>query len=379
MKTNIIKQPTTTMTNPNAPIDSDNPQRAAIVTATATPQLKLGLDVHLSFIMVVVQEGHLTPKAPRKMDSYELIKAVRAWRSEGYQVHSVQESCGMGFTLHRALEAAGVHSLVITPILLNERNTRRKTDKLDARALCCRLSRYLDGNREELRPIRIPSEEEQRAREVSRRREFFQREIRRLANRGNALVMEYCYQSLPKGWWGPRKWKILIGLDPWVRERLAELRELIISFKKQFDALTLELQERVRHQPIPLGLGALTLAVLDAEICNWNRFSNRKSVGSYTGCCPGVHGSGGHERYGHIDRCGNPRVRRQLVEAVWRLLKWQPQWHARKKHLPRLMDSVAQRKKVVVALARQLAIDVWRWRTGRCTLEDLGLVSTIVL
>ena len=164
------------MTNPNSLIDLDNLQRAAIVTATATPQLKLGLDVHLSFIMVVVQEGHLTPKAPRKMDSFELIKAVRAWRSEGYQIHSVQESCGMGFTLHRALEAAGVHSLVITPILLNERNTRRKTDKLDARALCCRLSRYLDGNREELRPIRIPSEEEQRAREVSRRREFFQRE-----------------------------------------------------------------------------------------------------------------------------------------------------------------------------------------------------------
>jgi transposase len=171
----------------------------------------------------------------------------------------------------------------------------------------------------------------------------------------------------------------LIGLDPWVREQLAELRELIIPFKKKFDALTLQLKGRVRQQPIPLGLGALTLAVLDAEICDWKRFSNRKSVGSYTGCCPGVHGSGGHERYGHIDRCGNPRVRRQLVEAVWRLLKWQPQWHARKKHLPRLMDSVAQRKKVVVALARQLAIDVWRWRTGRCTLEDLGLVATIDL
>jgi len=26
----------------------------------------------------------------------------------------------------------------------------------------------------------------------------------------------------------------------------------------------------------------------------------------------------------------------------------------------------------VVALARQLAIDLWRWRTGRATLGDLG-------
>jgi hypothetical protein len=41
----------------------------------------------------------------------------------------------------------------------------------------------------------------------------------------------------------------------------------------------------------------------------------------------------------------------------------------------KLGDGAAMRKKTVVALARQLAIDLWRWRTGRCTLTDLGLVS----
>ena len=30
----------------------------------------------------------------------------------------------------------------------------------------------------------------------------------------------------------------------------------------------------------------------------------------------------------------------------------------------------AMRKKTVIALARQLAIDLWRWRTGRCTMAD---------
>jgi hypothetical protein len=30
------------------------------------------------------------------------------------------------------------------------------------------------------------------------------------------------------------------------------------------------------------------------------------------------------------------------------------------------------RKKTVIALARQLAIDLWRWRTGRCTMAELG-------
>jgi hypothetical protein len=33
------------------------------------------------------------------------------------------------------------------------------------------------------------------------------------------------------------------------------------------------------------------------------------------------------------------------------------------------------RKKTVVALARQLAVDLWRWRTGRCSLAQLGLLN----
>ena len=35
----------------------------------------------------------------------------------------------------------------------------------------------------------------------------------------------------------------------------------------------------------------------------------------------------------------------------------------------------ALRKKTVVALARQLAVDLWRWRTGRASLAELGLLN----
>ena len=41
----------------------------------------------------------------------------------------------------------------------------------------------------------------------------------------------------------------------------------------------------------------------------------------------------------------------------------------------KLADGPSMRKKTVVALAPQLAVDLWRWRTGRCTLADLGLVA----
>ncbi len=342
------------------------------VVDPAKPALKLGLDVHLEFLMAVAQRDHAAPQAPRKFTREHLVAQVRKWVAEGLTVFCVQEACGFGFVLHRELVAAGAQSFLITPIALNG---KRKTDKLDARALCLRLSRWVDGNRDELSPIRIPSATEQHRREGTRRREFLTGEIRRLANRGHGQVAEYCHVKLMHRWWGPRNWKKLATLDPWVLAVLAELRELILAVEAQLLKLEAELIAQVKDQPRPKALGELTLVILDAEMCDWHRFGNRKQIGSYTGCCPGEHSSGGKRRVGSIDRMGNGRVRTVLVEAVWRFLRWQPGWKAAQRLKVKLTSGTALKKKTVIALARQLAIDLWRWRTGRCTLEELGWVA----
>ena len=57
----------------------------------------------------------------------------------------------------------------------------------------------------------------------------------------------------------------------------------------------------------------------------------------------------------------------------------QPGW----KRLLRVMERLkggdgsraANKKKIAVALARELAVDLWRLNTGRSTLEALGLTS----
>jgi transposase len=365
--------PTSTADKPvvTRPVPPRQPLPTAVIDP-AKPLLKLGLDVHLEFIMAVAQKGHAQPHAPRKFTRAELITQVGKWVAEGFQVFCVEESCGFGFVLHRELVAAGAQSFLITPIALNG---ARKTDKLDARALCLRLSRWLDGNRDELAPIRIPSETEQRKREGTRRRKFLGRLIRMLGNRGHGQVSEYQHVKLPGRWWGARNWKKLEALDPWVRARLSELRELILALEAQLTALETELVARVKAQPIPKGLGEITLVTVDGEVCDWGRFNNRKAIGSYTGCCPGEHSSGGKQRLGNIDRMGNGRVRTLLVEAVWRLLRWQPNWVAAQRMKGKLAGGGALKKKTVVALARLLAIDLWRWRTGRATFEDLGWVA----
>jgi len=358
-----------------APKPAILPPRQPLPTAVVEPNkpiLKLGLDVHLEFIMAVAQRGHASAQAPRKFTPDQLVLYVRKCVAEGLQVFCVEESCGFGFVLHRQLVAAGAQSFLITPMALNG---RRKTDQLDARALCLRLSRWLDGNRDELSPIRIPTQAEQRLRETSRRRQFLGREIRCLANRGHGQVAEYCHRQLPHHWWGPRNWKKLARLDPWVLGVLEKLRELIIALEAQARELLGELKARVKGQVIPKGLGELTLVTVDNEVCDWGRFYNRKQIGSYTGCCPGEHSSGGKRRVGGIDRLGNGRVRALLVESVWRFLRWQPGWKAAQRMKVKLADGSSMRKKTVVALARQLAIDLWRWRTGRATLADLGWIA----
>jgi len=380
MKTYLL-QPTMTATIVKPTAAQGKPAPAVVPPFQPLPSplvipdqrsLFLGLDVHLESIMAVVQRNHSSPLAPRKFTREQLVEQVRKWVAEGWVVYSLQESCGFGFVLHRQLVAAGAQSFLMTPIALNG---QRKTDKLDARALCLRLSRWVAGNKDELTPIRIPSEAEQRSRETTRRREFLAREIRCIANRGHGQVAEYCHLKLMHRWWGPRNWPKLAQLDPWVLGVLSKLRDLILALEIQLEELLTQLKTRLKGQSRPKGLGELTLVTLDAEVCDWKRFYNRKQVGSYTGCCPGEHSSGNTRRVGSIDRMGNGRVRALLVEAVWRFQTWQPNWHAALRVKTKFGSGTAMKKKTVIALARQLAIDLWRWRTGRCTMPDLGWVA----
>lgn len=366
MKT-IIQHPTPhTETDNNPSAVADKPAVRHVFT--------LGLDLDLRYVVTALQcdQGVIPPA--RKYTRAQLVAWVQEKVQAGHVVRTVYECCGFGYTLHEQLTAAGAHSLLTTPMRLSL-DRRRKNDRLDARELCVRLSRYHAGHRHELRPIRIPTRAEVQRRELGRQREFWKREVRRLENHGRALRIEHEHETLPAGWAGPRKWKALAKeCSDFVRGQLEPVAQEIRNCKGQLERLTQELAALVAAEPIPHGLGALTVALLDGEVCDWQRFKQRKAVGSYTGCCPSEHSSGGVQRFGGIDRHGNARVRVLLVEAVWRLLKWQPGWHARQKWLAKLQHGTSLKKKSAVALARQLAIDLWRWRTGRATAAELGWI-----
>jgi hypothetical protein len=65
-------------------------------------------------------------------------------------------------------------------------------------------------------------------------------------------------------------------------------------------------------------------------------------------------------------------VRYMLVEMTWRLVRWQPDYPPIQK-LRRGLLSKRGKRRLVVAAARRLAIDLWRLATGRATAPALGL------
>src|SRR5947208_8577078 len=76
----------------------------------------------------------------------------------------------------------------------------------------------------------------------------------------------------------------------------------------------------------PKGLGSLTRAVAQREVCDWNRFANKGQVSRYCRLTPSLHNSGATCRQVAIDKHGNPRLRTLAVEAAWRMLVFQPDY-----------------------------------------------------
>jgi transposase len=131
--------------------------------------IKLGIDVHQDFYVVVMQEEGSNPKPPQRFGKEAFLYwAARLKEKRGAEIYAVYEACGFGFALQRRLSALSIQCYVVCPQKLDERNKRVKTDSLDAKALCLRLDRFVQGNKEALALVRVPTEEEEQARAIQK-------------------------------------------------------------------------------------------------------------------------------------------------------------------------------------------------------------------
>lgn len=301
---------------------------AAVVVAPSI--IYLGMDVHKESITIAVLPTDA--KGPTQVDRLpndipKVKRYLERVQSRG-EIRACYEASGAGYVLHRAMREWGIACDVIAPSLIPKRpGVQRKHDKYDAAELA-RL--YRAG---ELTPVRIPSEAEERVRDVVRCRETFQREILKsrhyilkfLARRG------FVFRE-GTNWCGPHlKWLQHLTtehapLEPADRLVFREYHALLLYKLQRRDELDREI---VRLAELPTlkpvvqrlqcfrGISLHSAMVLATEISDWRRFERPGQLASYVGLVMREHSSGGTERRGSITKAGNSHCRHVLVQAAW--------------------------------------------------------------
>ncbi|MFA5265446.1 MAG: IS110 family transposase, partial [Opitutaceae bacterium] len=335
--------------------------------------VKLGQDLHAAQATVAVQLDGSLPKRAQVILIGRYIAWVKALQAEypNAKFYSCYEAGPCGYWLHRELTALGVINVVTAPTNLSG---RRKTDKRDARKLVEALDRYVSGNTDAFSVVTVPTPEQEQRRSLPRHRATLIKQRKRCIQQGGSLLLQHGLR-LGGVWRTKREWVQLQASQPsWIIRRLADYKQAAELYDEQIADVDRQIEELGKELKIsaPKGVGLLTCLILLLETINWSRFKNRRQVSSYTGLCPSEFTTGETRKQGSVDKHGNPRVRHALIEAVWRLLRYQPSYPPLRKLIE--AQNPRARRKAAVAVARRLAVDLWRLATGQTTPEKLGLI-----
>jgi transposase len=290
----------------------------------------LGCDVHKDSITIaVLPEAAPAPTRVERLpnDLARLRRFCERLAAQG-ELRACYEASGAGYVIHRAMRDWGYHCDVIAPSLIPTKpGHQRKHDKYDAAQLA-RL--YRAG---ELTTIRIPSEAEERVRDLVRCRETLQREV--LASRHYILKFlarrGFVYREGTNWSTAHYRWlrrlaaagSPLVAEDQEVYAEYVALLEYKLSRREELDrrigqlALTPALAPAVNRLQCFRGVQQHTAMVLATEIADWRRFESPRQLMAYLGLVPKERSSGDRERRGSLTKAGNSHCRHVLVQAAW--------------------------------------------------------------
>ena len=293
-----------------------------------------------------------------------------------------------GYPLARRLRRLGHECHVIAPSLIPRKpGNRVKTDRRDA----LQLARLLRAG--ELTAVRVPDEELEALRDLSRAREDLQRNERRLRQTLSGLLLrhERVYRD---GSTGTQKH----GL--WLDQQHFEQVHTELAFQGYRQSLVLAEHQRRELERLLLaaaadssyadlhlalcglrGIDELAAAILVAELGELTRFHKPTQLSAFVGLIPSEASSGSRRRLGAITKTGNSHVRRLLVECAQsyqyraaltgriqrRYARCSPAvqaiaWKAQTRLCPRfrrLLNKGRPRNLVVVAIAREMCAFIW--------------------
>ncbi len=135
------------------------------------------------------------------------------------------------------LSALGINCYVVCPQKLDEHNKRVKTDGLDAKALCLKLDRFVQGNRDALALVRVPTEEEEQLRAIHRQREQLVKARKRLEAQGRSLDGQ-SRDRAGEQTGGRRAPLPRLRVPQWMKELLGNSQPILVALEEKIRALT---------------------------------------------------------------------------------------------------------------------------------------------
>lgn len=289
-------------------------------------------------------------------------------------VRSCYEAGRDGFWLHRWLTEQGIANLVVdsASIEVNRRARRAKTDRLDSDKLLSMLMRYHAGERRVWAVARIPSPEQEDERRMHRELGRLRQERTSHSNRIRSLLVlhnlrvERIGGRAWVGWWTQHAARLLPGL----RAEIEREFERLSLVARQIRALETLQQHQVRSGAQPAiallarlaGIGTGSAWTLVKELFGWRRFHNRRELGGCLGLAPTPYASGTSDVEQGISKAGNKRSRWLMVELAWSWLRFQPASQLSQWFNQRFAVAGKRMRRIgIVALARRLAIALWRY------------------
>jgi transposase len=299
------------------------------------------------------------------------------------KVRSCYEAGRDGFWVHHYLTSQGVENLIVdsSSIEVNRRARRAKSDRLDVQKLVGMLIRHHEGDEKVWSVVRVPSAEEEDHRQLHRELKGLKKERTRTINRIRGLLANQGIRFQVRGgasaewiericlWNGAglgiglkrrlrREWESLQWIGKQILEVEGERRQALREKREEAVAHI----EKVKRLMQLRAIGLDGAWVLVEEFFGWRKFNNRREVGGLAGLTATPYNSGEMNREQGISKAGNRYVRGVMVELAWSWLRYQPRsklarWYERRfGHGGR-----RARKTGIVALARRLLIDLWRY------------------
>jgi transposase len=317
---------------------------------------------------------------------YQLQEQIKRARKqfeldEQVKILSCYEAGRDGFWLHRYLASCGIENLVVdsSSIEVNRRMRRAKTDRIDAKKLLVMLMRYCGGEKKLWSVVRVPTPQEEDGRQLGRELEVLKKErtmhlsrIKGLLNQQGIVAKNPARKNFLSELEIMRCWDAQ-PLSADFKERIEREYQRLKMVDEQILLLKRKRTVRIRKAASPCmqqvaqlqmlrGIGTESSWDFVMEFFGWRNFRNRKQVAALAGLTPTPYDSGTSVREQGISKSGNRRIRKLSIEIAWCWLRLQPQSKLSQWFLQRFAQGGKRMRRIgIVAVARRLLVDLWRY------------------